>query len=115
MKIVFPELNNQIAKTATERFQDIEFISTNNLEEATELLIRHEADTLISGLDYSSRDVLVACRDHLQLSSRFFSSCFICKNGEKQQGKPRRIREHPRRSEGAAPSRHPRHPADAED
>ena len=83
MKIIFPEQKNPIAKAAIKSFPDIDFVEADNLDEATEILALKKADSLISGLDYSSRDVLVACRDHLQLSSRFFSSCFICKNGEK--------------------------------
>ena len=78
MKIIFPELKNPLAGKATQRFPQIEFISANSLNEATEMLLEKEADTLISGLDFSSRDVVLACRDKLPLSSPYFSSCFIC-------------------------------------
>ena len=79
MKIVFPELNkNPIAKEASQEFSDIEFLPADNLEQATTLLKNGDADSMVSGLDYSSRDVLLACKNHLPLKSAIFSSCFIC-------------------------------------
>ena len=81
MKIVFPELpKNSIAKEATKNFPDIEFFDANSLDEAAEMVAKNEVDTMISGLDYSSRDVLLAYKNHLPLKSTFFSSCFICKH-----------------------------------
>ena len=92
MKLVFPELNNNlnnpIAKQAAKNFPDIDWLSAPDLNSAVNLVKTGEADSLISGLDFSSRDVLIACKDHLNLGSKFFSSCFICereiKNGETQ-------------------------------
>ena len=79
MKILFPELvNNPIAQAASEKFPEIEFLRAENLEEAVERLSQGQADALISGLDYTSRDVLIAFKNHLPLKSQFFSSCFIC-------------------------------------
>lgn len=81
MKIVFPELpKNSIAKEATKNFPDIEFFDANSLDEAAEMVAKNEVNTMISGLDYSSRDVLLAYKNHLPLKSTFFSSCFICKH-----------------------------------
>ena len=84
MKIIFPELeSNPIAAESVKTFPDITFIPANNLDEANELLKNSQADSMISGLDYSSRDVLIAYKNHLALKSNFFSSCFICeKNGQ---------------------------------
>ena len=83
MKIIFPELtNNQIAREAIKAFSDIEFISTDSLSQATEMLSHGAADSLISGLDYSSRDVLLACKDQIPLKSPFFSSCFVGEKGD---------------------------------
>lgn len=78
MKIVFPELNNPIAKAATENFPDVTFLPAPNLETAAKMLNDNKADSMISGLDYPSRDVLIAYKDNLPLESDFFSSCFIC-------------------------------------
>ncbi len=83
MKIVFPELkSNNIAKAAAEYFSDIEWLAADNLDEATEMVAKGVADTMISGLDYSSRDVLIAYKNHLPLSSPFFSSCFVCERAD---------------------------------
>lgn len=80
MKIVFPELNNnQIAKEATNHFPEITWLTSNTLDEAAELVKTGEADSMISGLDYSSRDVVITYKNHIPLKSNFFSSCFIMK------------------------------------
>lgn len=78
MKIIFPELNNPLAKQAIESFPDIEFLPAPSLDVATQMLKDGAADSLISGLDFSSRDVVLACKDHLPLKSAYFSSCFVC-------------------------------------
>ena len=82
MKIIFPELSsNVIAREAASEFNDIEFLPTDNLEQAVTMLINHSADSMISGLDYASRDVLLAYKHHLPLESKYFSSSFICEKG----------------------------------
>lgn len=79
MKIIFPEItNNQFAKEAIKAFPDIDFIPSDGLESAAKLLQTGGADSLVSGIDYPSRDVILACKDYLPLKSQFFSSCFIC-------------------------------------
>ena len=83
MKIVFPELeSNKIARAAADHFPDIDWISTSSLAEAADLVASGQADSMISGLDYSSRDVLLAYKDNFTLSSPFFSSCFVCERRE---------------------------------
>ena len=81
MKIVFPELDNSLAKAATEKFPDITFLPAPNLETAAKMLNDNKADSMISGLDYPSRDVLIAYKNNLPLKSDYFSSCFICERG----------------------------------
>ena len=84
MKIIFPELKNStIAKEAIKHFPDIKFLDTENLDEAVKILAEGKADSMISGLDYSSRDVLLAFKDHIPLKSAFFSSCFVCEREDK--------------------------------
>ena len=82
MKIIFPELKNPIAEEAIKNFPDIEFLAAPDLDTAAEILGNHEADSMISGLDYSSRDVLITYKNHLPLESPFFSSCFVCEKEE---------------------------------
>ena len=81
MKIVFPELANPLAAQAIQQFPDIDFLPAPDLSTAVHLLASGEADTMISGLDYSSRDVLLAYKEQLPLKSKYFSSCFICERG----------------------------------
>lgn len=80
MRIIFPELTtNSIAEEAAKSSEGIEFLPADNLNEACEML--SQADSMISGLDHSSRDVLLAYKEHVPLKSKFFSSCFICEKG----------------------------------
>lgn len=82
MKIIFPELENSIVREAIKDFSDIEFSAAPNLDEAAKMLKNGAADLMISGLDYSSRDVLIAYKNHLELKSDYFSSCFICQKDD---------------------------------
>ncbi|MBR3144138.1 phosphate acetyltransferase [Candidatus Saccharibacteria bacterium] len=80
MKIVFPELTkNEIAKEAISHFEKIEWLPANSLDEAAEMVKNGQADSMISGLDYSSRDVVITYKNHISLKSNFFSSCFVLK------------------------------------
>lgn len=81
MKIIFPELENSTVQGAIQSFPDVEFLSAPDLDTAVTLLKENQADSMISGLDYASRDVLIAYKNHLPLGSNYFSSCFICKKG----------------------------------
>lgn len=82
MKIIVPELKNSIFKEAIQSFPEIEFFDAPDLDTAAEILNQGQADSMISGLDYSSRDVLLAYKAHIPLKSTYFSSCFICKKGD---------------------------------
>ena len=82
MKIIIPELNNPIIQQAIKPFPDLEFIPATSLEQAAQMLKEGQADSMLSGLDYPSRDVLLIYKDHLPLKSCFFSSCFICQKGD---------------------------------
>ena len=78
MKIAIPELNNPVFKEVLKSFPDLTPISASSPTVAAQMVVSGQADTLISGLDYPSRDVLIACKDNIPLNSPFFSSCFIC-------------------------------------
>lgn len=81
MKIVFPEMSNPVVAEAIKTFPEVDFLPADDLESAAEMLNKGKADSLISGFDYSSRDVLIACKEYLPIESKYFSSCFICKKG----------------------------------
>lgn len=82
MKIVVPELDNLIVKEAVKEFPEVEFLPADGLDAAVEMLKTGVADSLCSGIDYPSRDVVIACKNQLPLEAQYFSSCFICKKGE---------------------------------
>ena len=67
IKIVFPEYKNEIIaaaiKEAKEKFPDFEAVTAESLEEACEIVRDNKADAMIAGIDYTSRDVILSCRD----------------------------------------------------
>lgn len=89
MKIVFPEFNHPSIQTALHTYErllaegyafpdfanpdliPIEALPAKSLDEACALVKSHQADTLIAGIDYSSRDIILACRDHFGLTENY--------------------------------------------
>lgn len=78
MNIVFPELNNPTIQTAISTYNEqatrfnfplINPISAPDLDSACTLVKTGKADTLIAGIDYSSRDIILACREHFTMTS----------------------------------------------
>ena len=76
MKIVFPEINNRSIAEAISH-TNITPIGASDLEDACAKINNGEADAMIAGLDYSSRDVILACKNYLGMSSQTFSSCMV--------------------------------------
>ena len=86
MNIVFPELKNshiQGALTLYQQYQSTGYtnplyptspltpitpIPAQDLADACTKLTSHAASAMIAGIDYSSRDVILACRDHLDMA-----------------------------------------------
>ena len=84
MRIIFPEYDNEIIRQAVKESPKIEAVRAESLEDACERLKNGDADALIAGIDYTTRDVVLACKDHLGLSGKTFSSCFLLeKPGER--------------------------------
>lgn len=83
MKILVPEFNNPIMKQAMQAFPEIEFIETNSLADAAKMLAQNAADSIVAGIDYPSRDVLLSFKDNIPLKSTYFSSCFIFEKEDK--------------------------------
>lgn len=68
IRIVFPEYKNEnIANAvaiAKEKYGDaFEQITADSLEEACKKVKNNEADAMVAGIEYTSRDVILACRD----------------------------------------------------
>ena len=47
MKIVIPEINNEIMQKATASFPDLEIITAPDLDSAAELVASKKADTIV--------------------------------------------------------------------
>lgn len=77
MKIVFPEIENPIIKAAVERISEVEAVAANDLRDACVKVVDGTAEALVAGIDYSSADVLRACRDVMGVKGRTFSSSFV--------------------------------------
>lgn len=79
-RILFPEADNEFVKQAAAELTDIEpFLETQPLEEAFQKLADGSVDGIVAGIDYSSRDVILAARDKLGLVKpevKLFTSLF---------------------------------------
>mgnify|MGYP002869376335 CR=1 FL=1 len=83
MKIVIPESEDSIVKEAASTIEDISLVPAKDLNEAANLVKVGAVDTMISGFNYSTRDVILCFKENFKMTSEFFSSCFICsKNGQ---------------------------------
>ncbi len=75
MNIIFPELNNPIINSALALYNSLPDVApitpipTTNLQSACDALSSNAAAALVAGIDYSSRDVILACRDHLGMAT----------------------------------------------
>lgn len=95
MNIAFPELNNPTIQAALRRhaemyaagesipgfaknsISEITALDAPNLATACAMVKSDQADTMIAGIDYSSRDVILACKEHLGLSDKTFSGLTV--------------------------------------
>ncbi len=78
MRIVIPESDDPIIEEAAEIHKDVTVISADSLKTATQIVDAGEADAMISGFNYSTREVILAFKKSLSVTSKYFSSCFIC-------------------------------------
>jgi phosphate acetyltransferase len=84
-RIVLPEGNNQIIQAAAQRAQadglcqPVLLHDANGLEKATQMLAAGEVDGMVAGIDHTTRDVIVAARDHVGLAAgaMTFGSLFV--------------------------------------
>ena len=96
MKIVFPEILNPVVAEAVARVRGIEAVgvemgedreesglwesfpqSDNRLLAACEMVARGEAEAMVAGIDCTSRDVILACRDIIGARAKTFSAAFV--------------------------------------
>ena len=81
-RIVFPEFNNLIIAKAVEQSPEIEAVEAHDLAEACAKITAGEADALVAGIDYTSREVILACRDGIGAAGKTFSASFVMKRGD---------------------------------
>ncbi len=82
MKIVLPEYENPIIKEAVSACSDIDFIKADNLASACDVLNDKKADALVAGIDITTRDMVLTCKEKLEMTEKYFSSCFVMKREE---------------------------------
>lgn len=89
-KIAFSEWKNEIIAQAVRECSEaadcvgFEPVSCESLEAACVAVREGVADSLIAGIDYSSRDIILACRDIIGASGSTFSASFLFeKDGQK--------------------------------
>lgn len=94
MNIIFSELENPTIKQAIAEYNSehseapISPVDVADLETACKKLSEPGADAMIAGIDYTTRDVVLACKDFLGMpdGGKTFSSCFILKNPSARDG-----------------------------
>lgn len=89
MNIIFPELDNPIIKKALDEYNQenpshVNAVCVEDLASAAEKTVEKDIDALIAGIDFTTRDVVLACKDYLGMSKdvKTFSSCFVLKNDD---------------------------------
>lgn len=80
-RIVFPEGENETIKEAAKKSEDIIepilLSGEDALKKACEMVAKGEADSLIAGIDYTSRDVILSAREHIGMDGKIFSASFV--------------------------------------
>lgn len=79
MKVALPEWQNEVVQQAMKLATWAEAVPAANLASACELVATGLADTMVAGINYTTRDVILACRDYLGVKKKVFSSCFVMK------------------------------------
>lgn len=84
MRIIFSELNNPAIQEAVARCTDIEVVESNDLREGLELLSQNKGDGIVAGIDYTTRDMILACKELVSVSDKYFTSCFVMTKGSQK-------------------------------
>ncbi len=81
-KIIFPEADNEYIKAACAELRtEFDAVAEKmTVAEAAEKVRTGEYDAMVAGVDASSRDVILACRDVIGVpeGQKTFSSLFVC-------------------------------------
>ena len=77
MKIVFPEMDNLIIREAIQRCPEITAMAANSLDEACQMVRDGLADGMVAGINHTSREIILKCREHITMTGKYFSSSFV--------------------------------------
>ena len=83
-KIAFFEWQNEITKQAIFESEGIEVVSCESLEAAALSVREGIADALVGGIDYTSRDIILCCRDIIGVKDKTFSASFWMRNEDRE-------------------------------
>lgn len=84
MKIAFTEMNNDNIQAAIRECPEIEAVPAASLTAGCEILNKNEADAMVAGIEATTKEVVVACRESLQIVNTYFSSFFLMTRGEEK-------------------------------
>ena len=82
MRIAFPEMENEIIQKAVAEAPEIDAVPAGDLAEACRMVAAGEAEGLIAGIDYTSRDVILACKEIIGAKGETFSASFVLTRGD---------------------------------
>ena len=82
MRIALPEFEHPVIREAFSGLDGVEGVPAEGLAEACELVRRGEAEAVVAGIEFSSRDVILACRDGLGMTGSTFSGSFVLMRGD---------------------------------
>lgn len=83
-KIIFPEATNEYIQSTVANLKKTHLFEAMaiemSVEKAAKLVATGKYDAMVAGVDYSSRDVILACRDQIGIAehTKTFSSLFVC-------------------------------------
>lgn len=80
-RIVFPEGENQVIVKAAQSvegyIEPILLSGADALTRATQMVADGAADSMVAGIDFTSRDVILATRDFIGMTGKTFSASFV--------------------------------------
>ncbi|GHU07538.1 hypothetical protein FACS189431_2240 [Alphaproteobacteria bacterium] len=80
-RIVFPEGDNDVIKTAADGSKDIIepilLSGDDALAKACRMVADGQADGMVAGIDYTSRDVILTAREYIGMTEKVFSASFV--------------------------------------
>jgi len=81
MKIVFPEYDNPTIQAAIRLCPEIVALEAQDIHKACSLLMSGSADAMIAGIESTTREVALACRENIPMVGKYFTSSFLMEKG----------------------------------